>query len=89
MSGDTPRTETGGPAPLPRSGPQGLPRRPRSAPAAPPEDVAEPPGADDDAEDTLCPDTLARAMVAIRRGSTRARLAGPDDPVPPPAPTEP
>ncbi|MFE7840893.1 hypothetical protein ACFU53_34025 [Streptomyces sp. NPDC057474] len=76
MSGDTPRTETGAPPLL-----QGLPRRPRSAPSAPRprKEAAEAPGADDDAEDRLCPDALARAMVAIRRGSTRARLAGPDD----------
>ncbi|MBZ3904642.1 MULTISPECIES: hypothetical protein [Streptomyces] len=79
MSGDPSRTETG-PTPLPRS-PHGLPRRPRSAPATPParEDTAEGPGADDDARDTLRPDALARAIVAIRRGSTRARLTGPDD----------
>ncbi|WP_326575683.1 hypothetical protein OG250_08910 [Streptomyces sp. NBC_00487] len=79
MSGDTPRTEAGAP-PLPQ-GPQSLPRRPRNTPPAPPpgEDTAEAPGADDDAQDTLCPDDLARAMVAIRWGSTRARLAGPDD----------
>ncbi|MER6154695.1 hypothetical protein ABT147_04030 [Streptomyces sp. NPDC001868] len=76
MSGDTPRAEADAP-----HLPEGLPRRPRSTPAAPrpPEDAAGLPGADDDAEDTLCPDALARAVVAIRRGSTRARLGGPDD----------
>ena len=76
MSGDTPRTEAAAP-PLP----QGLPRRPRSIPAAPrtAQDPAEAHGTHDDTDDTLSPDALARAMVAIRRGSDRARLAGPDD----------
>jgi hypothetical protein len=76
MSGDTPRTEAAAP-PLP----QGLPRRPRSTPAAPrtAQDPAEAHGTHDDTDDTLSPDALARAMVAIRRGSDRARLAGPDD----------
>ncbi|MDX3584116.1 hypothetical protein OG920_34580 [Streptomyces europaeiscabiei] len=76
MSGDTPRSEAGVPLL-----PQGLPRRPRSTPAAPlpPEGTAEASGTDDDADDTLRPDALARAIVAIQRGSTRARLGGPDD----------
>ncbi|WP_371575830.1 hypothetical protein [Streptomyces sp. NBC_01314] len=76
MSGEPPRAETGAP-PLP----QLLPRRPRSTPAAPRprEDTAEVPSTDDEADDTLRPDALARAIVAIQRGSTRARLAGPDD----------
>ncbi|UUU30142.1 hypothetical protein JIX56_09705 [Streptomyces sp. CA-210063] len=79
MSGETPRTETDA-QPLPQS----LPRRPRSASPAPrlraeTAEAAEAAGENDDAEDTLRPDTLARAMVAIQRGSLRARLAGPDD----------
>lgn len=76
MSGDTPRPETGA-QPLP----QGLPRRPRGAPPVPriPEETAGATGQDDDAEDTLRPDALALAMVAIQRGSTRARLAAADD----------
>ncbi|WP_338895485.1 hypothetical protein WBG99_07005 [Streptomyces sp. TG1A-60] len=77
MSGETSRSEAGSQPPLP----QGLPRRPRGAPPAP-GPRAEParvPVEDDDAADTLCPDALARVMVAIRRGSTRARLTGPDD----------
>ncbi|MFF9038540.1 hypothetical protein ACF090_24085 [Streptomyces sp. NPDC014892] len=76
MSGDTPRTETGA-APLP----QGLPRRARSTPPAPRlrENAADAaPAAEDDTEDTLRPDDLARVMVAIQRGSARARLAEPD-----------
>ncbi|MFF6784710.1 hypothetical protein [Streptomyces sp. NPDC012510] len=74
MSGDTPRTEAGA-QPLP----QGLPRRPRSAPSVPrpPEETADAPE-QDDTEDTLRPEALARAMVAIQRGSTRARLAAAD-----------
>ena len=76
MSGEPPRAEADAP-PLP----QLLPRRPRSTPAAPrpSEDTAEVLATDDDADDTLRPAALARAMVAIQRGSTRARLAGPDD----------
>ncbi|UUU25616.1 hypothetical protein [Streptomyces sp. DSM 40750] len=76
MSGETPGTETDA-QPLP----QGLPRRPRSASPAPRlrAETAEAAGEDNDAEDTLRPDALARAMVAIQRGSLRARLAGPDD----------
>ncbi|MGW1671494.1 hypothetical protein [Streptomyces sp. NPDC002324] len=76
MSGDTPRTEAAAP-PLHQS----LPRRPRSTPSAPRtvEDTAEVHGTHDDTDDTLSPAALARAMVAIRHGSDRARLAGPDD----------
>jgi hypothetical protein len=76
MSGDTPRTEAVGPHRL-----QGLPRRPRGTSAAPTTavDAAGAPGTHDDSDDTLSPESLARAMVAIRRGSDRARLAGPDD----------
>ncbi|MFE7761667.1 hypothetical protein [Streptomyces sp. NPDC057438] len=76
MSGDTPRTEATAPHPL-----QGLPRRPRGTSSAPrrAEQAAEAPGTHDDTDDSLSPDALARAMVAIRRGSDRARLAGPDD----------
>lgn len=62
-------------------GPQGLPRRtrPRAAPSAPPaRDVATDGPQDDDAQDSLSPDALARAMTAIQRGSMRARLAEPD-----------
>ncbi|MDT0573214.1 hypothetical protein RM704_38140 [Streptomyces sp. DSM 3412] len=77
MSGDTPRTGTGA-APLP----QGLPRRARNAPSTPRlgENTADAPStADgDDTADTLRPDALARVMVAIQQGSTRARLAEPD-----------
>ncbi|MGW0843781.1 hypothetical protein ACWD26_27285 [Streptomyces sp. NPDC002787] len=83
MSGDTPRTEPGA-QPLP----QGLPRRNRSAAHAPrlrDDAAAEVPG-EDDAEDTLRPDALARVMVAIQRGSARARLAAPDDTDDRPAP---
>ncbi|MDX3776101.1 hypothetical protein [Streptomyces europaeiscabiei] len=67
MSGDTPRSA----ADVPLL-PQGLPRRPRSTPAAPPppEGTAEASATDDDADDTLRPDALARAIVAIQRGST-------------------
>ncbi|MCC9705190.1 hypothetical protein E4N62_07955 [Streptomyces sp. MNU76] len=78
MSGDTPRGGTGA-APLP----QGLPRRARNAPPVPrsrenaPEATSAADG--DDAEDTLSPEDLARVMVAIQRGSTRARLAEPRD----------
>lgn len=76
MSGDTPRTEAAAPQRL-----QGLPRRPRSTSSAPTtaEDAAGGPGTHDGTDDTLSPDALARAMVAIRRGSDRARLAAPDD----------
>ncbi|MDW8808535.1 hypothetical protein P1P68_28025 [Streptomyces scabiei] len=76
MSGDTPRTEATGPHRL-----QGLPRRPRSTSSAPTtaENAAGTPGTHDDTDDTLSPEALARAMTAIRRGSDRARLAGPDD----------
>ncbi|MEH0637021.1 MULTISPECIES: hypothetical protein [Streptomyces] len=74
MSGDTPRTEAAAP-PLPQS----LPRRPRSTPSAPRTVEAEAHGTHDDTDDTLSPDAMARAMVAIRCGSDRARLAGPDD----------
>lgn len=92
MSGETPRTETDA-QPLP----QGLPRRNRSASPAPrlrtetaeTAEAAEAVGENNDAEDTLRPDALARAMVAIQRGSLRARLAGPDDTWgPAPAPTD-
>ncbi|WP_307835458.1 hypothetical protein [Streptomyces adelaidensis] len=85
MSGDESRT---GPSTeptaqsLPRSLAQGLPRRPRSTSPAPhPREAAAdtPAPREDDAQDTLCPDALARVMVAIQRGSLRARLAGPDD----------
>ncbi|MFM9556835.1 MULTISPECIES: hypothetical protein [Streptomyces] len=77
MSGDTPRTGTGS-----ASLPQGLPRRARNTPAPPRlrEDAADAPSAaGGDTEDTLRPDELARVMVAIQRGTARARLAGPDD----------
>ncbi|MDX3644738.1 hypothetical protein [Streptomyces sp. MB09-02B] len=78
MSGDTPRAETGA-APLPQS----LPRRARNTPSTPRhrENAAESPSAadGDDTEDTLRPEALARVMVAIQRGSARARLAGPGD----------
>lgn len=76
MSGDTPRTGAGA-APLP----QGLPRRARNAPSTPRlrENTADAPSAaDDDTADTLRPDALARVMVAIQQGSSRARLAEPD-----------
>lgn len=76
MSDETPRTEPGS-----RPLPQGLPRRPRSAPPAPRlhGEAVEATGTDDDADDTLRPDALARAMTAIQRGSLRARLTAPDD----------
>ncbi|MFF7391079.1 hypothetical protein ACFZAE_21885 [Streptomyces scabiei] len=78
MSGDTPHGGTGA-APLPR----GLPRRARNAPSAPRprENAPEAPSAaeGDDAEDTLSPEDLARVMVAIQRGSARARLTEPRD----------
>ncbi|MDX2936668.1 hypothetical protein [Streptomyces ipomoeae] len=68
---------------------QGLPRRTPGAPSAP-RPGEEPTqalrdresgkdGGGDDAEDTLRPEALARAMTAIHRGSMRARLADPDD----------
>nr|WP_237277387.1 hypothetical protein [Streptomyces caniscabiei] len=59
-----------------------MPRRARNTPAPPRlrEDAADAPSAagGDDTEDTLRPDDLARVMVAIQRGTARARLAGPD-----------
>ncbi|MDX2599802.1 hypothetical protein PV330_07130 [Streptomyces caniscabiei] len=77
MSGDTPRTGTGS-----ASLPQGLPRRARNTPAPPRlrEDPADAPSAaaGDDTEGTLRPDELARVMVAIQRGTARARLAAAD-----------
>lgn len=77
MSAGTSAEDAAGPG-----GAQGLPRRPqpRAALSAPPaRDEAANSPQDYDAEDTLSPDALARAMTAIQRGSMRARLAEPDD----------